>query len=108
MSSFVSAISNGATSVAVNSKIVIFPSNTGELFALNLSTGSLLWNTNLVMEGALSGTLELTDIDSGPVIHNDLIFAGSLSGVFAAIVSLIKMISLTSPQLAGRLSRLKR
>ena len=37
------------------------------------------------MEGALSGTLELTDIDSGPVIHNDLIFAASLSGVFAAI-----------------------
>lgn len=88
VSSFVSAISNGAQSPAVNSKVVIFPGNTGELFALDLSTGSLLWNSNLVIEGSLSGTLELNDIDSGPVIHNDLIFAASLSGIFVAVDTL--------------------
>ena len=73
VSSFVTAISNGGTSPAVNGQVVIFPSNTGELFALNFITGSVIWNSNLVVEGSLSGTLELTDIDSGPVIHNDLI-----------------------------------
>ena len=83
--SFVSAISNGGTSPAINEKVVIFPSNTGELISLNKSTGTLIWNTNLVIEGVISGALELTDIDSGPVIHNDLIFASSMSGVFAAI-----------------------
>ena len=88
VSSFVTAISNGGTSPAINSQAVIFPSNTGELFALNLNTGSVIWNSNLVIEGSLSGTLDLTDIDSGPVIHNDLIFAGSLTGVFAAIDSI--------------------
>jgi len=85
VSSFVSAISNGGTSVGINDKVVIFPSNTGEIFALDINTGSLIWSSNLVVEGALSGTLDLTDIDSGPVIHNDLIFAASLSGVFAAV-----------------------
>jgi len=85
ISSFVSAISNGGTSAAINNKVVIFPSNTGELIALDLKTGSLIWSSNLVVEGSLSGSLELTDIDSGPVIHNDLIFAASLSGVFVAV-----------------------
>ena len=88
VSSFVTAISNGGTAPAINSQAVIFPSNTGELFALNLNTGSVIWNSNLVIEGSLSGTLDLTDIDSGPVIHNDLIFASSLTGVFAAIDSI--------------------
>lgn len=88
VSSLVSAISNGGTSPAITSKVVIFPGNTGELFALDLNTGSLIWNSNLVVEGSLSGTLELNDIDSGPVIHNDLIFAASLSGIFAAIDTL--------------------
>ena len=83
--SFVSAISNGGTSPAINEKVVIFPSNTGELISLNKSTGAVIWNTNLVIEGVISGALELTDIDSGPVMHNDLIFASSMSGVFAAI-----------------------
>ena len=83
--SFVSAISNGGTSPAINEKVVIFPSNTGELISLNKSTGTVIWNTNLVIEGVISGALELTDIDSGPVIHNDLIFASSMSGVFAAV-----------------------
>ena len=48
-------------------------------------TGSVLWNSSLVIEGSISGTLELTDIDSGPVIHDGLIYASSLSGKFAVI-----------------------
>ena len=78
--SHVSAISNGSSAPAVTSDTVIFPSNTGEILALDALTGSLLWNSSLVIEGSISGTLELTDIDSGPVIY-----ASSLSGKFAVI-----------------------
>ena len=83
--SHVSAISNGSSSPAVTNDTVIFPSNTGEILALDALTGSVLWNSSLVIEGSISGTLELTDIDSGPVIHDGLIYASSLSGKFAVI-----------------------
>ena len=42
--SHVSAISNGSSSPAVTSDTVIFPSNTGEILALDALTISLLWN----------------------------------------------------------------
>ncbi|MDB9761927.1 PQQ-like beta-propeller repeat protein [Alphaproteobacteria bacterium] len=83
----VSAVANGAASPIVDSNLVIFPSNTGELIALDAVTGSLLWSTNLVVNGAISGTLELTDIDSGPVMYKGLIYASSLSGKFAVLDS---------------------
>ena len=83
--SLVSAISNGSSSPAVYNNLVIFPSNTGEIVALDALTGSLLWTSSLVIEGAISGTLELTDIDSGPVINGGLIYSSSLSGKFAVI-----------------------
>ena len=86
--SLVSAVANGAASPIVDSNLVIFPSNTGELIALDATTGSLLWSTNLVIDGAISGTIELTDIDSGPVMHKGLIYSSSLSGKFAVLDSI--------------------
>jgi len=86
--SIVSAIANGASSPIVDSNLVIFPSNTGELIALDSGTGSLIWSTSLVIEGAISGTLELTDIDAGPVMHKGLLYSSSLSGKFAVIDSI--------------------
>jgi len=86
--SLVSAIANGAASPIMDANIVVFPSNTGELIALDAATGSLIWSSNLVVEGSISGTLELTDIDSGPVMHKGLIYASSLSGKFAVIDSI--------------------
>ena len=86
--SLVSAVANGAASPIVDSNLVIFPSNTGELIALDATTGSLLWSTNLVVDGAISGTLELTDIDSGPVMYKGLIYSSSLSGKFAVLDSI--------------------
>lgn len=83
--SHVSAVSNGSTSPAVTDSLVIFPSNTGEIVALDAITGSLLWSSSLVIEGAISGSLELTDIDSGPVINKGLIYSSSLSGKFAVL-----------------------
>ena len=83
--SHVSAISNGSSSPAIYNNLVIFPSNTGEIVALDALTGALLWTSSLVIEGAISGSLELTDIDSGPVIHGGLIFTSSLSGKFVVI-----------------------
>ena len=83
--SHVSAISNGSSSPAIYNNLVIFPSNTGEIVALDSLTGSLLWTSSLVIEGAISGSLELTDIDSGPVINEGLIYSSSLSGKFAVI-----------------------
>ncbi len=85
--SIVSAIANGAASPVVDSNLVILPSNTGELLALDPITGSLLWSTSLVIEGKIFGSLELTDIDAGPVMHKGLIYSSSLSGKFAVIDS---------------------
>ena len=86
--SLVSAIANGAASPIADSNIVVFPSNTGELMALDATTGALVWSTNLVVEGSISGTLEFTDIDSGPVMHKGLIYSSSLSGKFAVVDSI--------------------
>ena len=51
-------------------------------------TGSLIWSTSLVIEGSISGSLDLTDIDSGPVMHKGLIYSSSLSGKFSVIDSI--------------------
>jgi outer membrane protein assembly factor BamB len=83
--SHVSAISNGNSSLTVTDDLVIFPSNTGEIVALDALTGSLIWNSSLVIEGAISGSIELTDIDSGPVVNSGLIYSSSLSGKFAVL-----------------------
>ena len=80
-----SAILNGASSSAVEGNIAIFPSNTGELFAFNKNMGTLIWQTELSLHGGISTTKNLNDIDSGPVIDDNLIFAGTYEGRFGAV-----------------------
>ena len=80
-----SAILNGASASAVEGNIVIFPSNTGELYAFNKNMGTLIWQTELSLHGGISTTKNLNDIDSGPVIDDNLIFAGTYEGRFGAV-----------------------
>ena len=83
--SYEPAVLNGASSVAIGDNITIFPSNSGELIAFNKDMGSLIWNTELLMYGGISTSRDLNDIDSGPVIDNNLIFAGTFKGRFGAM-----------------------
>ena len=77
-----SAILNGASASAVEGNIAIFPSNTGELYAFNKNMGTIIWQTELSLHGGISTTKNLNDIDSGPVIDDNLIFAGTYEGPF--------------------------
>lgn len=83
--SYEPAILNGASSPAVDDNIVVFPSNSGELIAFNKNLGSIVWTTELSIIGSGSIDKDLNDIDSGPVIDNNLIFAGTVKGRFGAL-----------------------
>jgi len=83
--SYEPAILNGASSPAVDDNIVVFPSNSGELIAFNKNLGSIVWTTELSTIGSGSIDKDLNDIDSGPVIDNNLIFAGTVRGRFGAL-----------------------
>jgi len=83
--SYESAILNGASSSAVEGNIAVFPSNTGELFAFNKNMGTLIWQAELSLLGGISASKNLNDIDSGPVIDDNLIFAGTYEGRFGAV-----------------------
>ena len=83
--SYEPAILNGASSPAVDDNIVVFPSNSGELIAFNKNLGSMVWTTELSIIGSGSIDKDLNDIDSGPVIDNNLIFAGTVRGRFVAL-----------------------
>jgi outer membrane protein assembly factor BamB len=74
-----------ATSPAVLGSIVIAPFSSGELFALRIENGTVLWSDSLTRTGNLTSLSELNDIAGRPVIDSDRVFAISHSGRFVSI-----------------------
>lgn len=74
-----------ATSAAVSGSIVIVPYSSGELFALRVENGNVLWSDSLTRTGSLSSLTELNDIAGRPVIDRGRVYAVSHSGRMVAI-----------------------
>jgi outer membrane protein assembly factor BamB len=74
-----------STSAAVASSIVIVPYTSGELYAIDVTTGRMLWNDMLSRNGTVTALSELDDIAGRPVIDRDMVFAISHSGIMVAI-----------------------
>jgi outer membrane protein assembly factor BamB len=75
----------GGASPAVEGEVVVVPYTSGELFALRVENGRVLWNDNLATARSLGALSTLADIRGLPVIDRDRVFAVSHSGRMVSI-----------------------
>jgi len=73
-----------APSPAVIDETVIAPFSSGELVALRVQNGGVLWQDALSSAGQLTPLASLNDISSGPVIADGYVVATAQSGVISA------------------------
>lgn len=95
-----------APAVTENALVAAFAS--GELVALSPANGNDLWTQSLSRSNRNNALSEIRDIAGHPLISRDAVFAGSHSGVFAAVDLrtgggkwVLPVASITSPWAAG-------
>jgi len=74
-----------ASTPAVSDDVVVAPFSSGELVALRAANGTQQWSDTLSLTSRLNALSEIRDISGRPVIYRGDVFAGSHSGVVAAI-----------------------
>lgn len=65
----------GGTSPAVDGNVVVVPYSSGELFALRIDNGSVLWQEQLATMRRTEGAATLTDIRARPIIDRGRVYA---------------------------------
>jgi len=75
----------GAPSAAVGGGLVVVPYSSGELFALRLENGSMVWSDQLIRTRRLAPLSSLSEIRGSPVIDRGMVLAVSFSGRVAAV-----------------------
>ncbi len=92
----------------VSGDIIYAPFSSGELVALNASTGDPVWEQVLAQSSRTNALSQIRDISGRPVLYNDTVFAASHSGMFAAMNSRtgdqrwqLSTDSINSPWVAG-------
>ena len=75
----------GAPSPAVGGGLVVVPYSSGELFALRLENGRMVWGDQLIRARRLAPLSTMSEIRGSPVIDRDMVLAISFSGRIAAI-----------------------
>lgn len=75
----------GAPSAAVGGGLVVVPYSSGELFALRLENGRVVWGDQLIRTRRLASLSSLSEIRGSPVIDRGMVLAISFSGRIAAI-----------------------
>ena len=75
----------GSASPAANGEIVVVAYTSGELFALRVENGRVLWSENLASARSLDAMTAMADIHGRPVIDRGRVFAVSHSGRMLAI-----------------------
>lgn len=73
-----------APSPAVIDDVVIAPFASGELVALRVQNGGVLWQDALSSSGRLTPLSSLNDIAAGPVVADGYVIASAQSGVMSA------------------------
>ena len=75
----------GGASPAEDSGIVVVPYTSGELFALRVDTGRIIWQENLASIRRTDAVASLAHIRGRPIIDRGRVIAISHAGVMAAI-----------------------
>jgi outer membrane protein assembly factor BamB len=75
----------GGASPAVSAGAVIAPYSSGEVYALRVENGRVIWSDNLTASRRLDALSSLADIRGMPVIDRGLVYAISHSGRMVAI-----------------------
>jgi len=75
----------GSPSPAVADNVVVVPYTSGELFALRVENGRVLWSDQLIRSVRLTPLSALSEIRGGPVIDRDMVTAISHSGRLVAV-----------------------
>ncbi|MFW5661544.1 MAG: PQQ-binding-like beta-propeller repeat protein [Oceanicaulis sp.] len=73
-----------APSPAVLGEVVIAPFTSGEIVALRVQTGGVLWSDSLTRTGGLTPLSSINDIAASPVVIGERVYAMSHSGILAA------------------------
>jgi len=75
----------GGASPAADGEVVVVAYNSGELFALRVENGHVVWSDNLALQRGPSAVAALADIHGRPVIDRDRVVAVSHSGRMVSI-----------------------
>ena len=75
----------GAASPAVDGDVVVAPYSSGELVALRVENGRILWTDSLTRTGRSTALAELNDINGSPIIDRDMVIAVGHAGRMIAI-----------------------
>lgn len=75
----------GTAAVAVSKNIAVVPYSSGEIYAMRVENGRVVWSDSLIFQGRLGADTPLSDIDASPVIVDNTVYAGSNSGRLVAI-----------------------
>jgi len=75
----------GAASPAVDKDLVIVTLSSGDIIALRVQNGSVVWSDNLSSPFRLGGISGLSDIRGLPIIDNDVVIAISYGGKMMAL-----------------------
>ncbi len=75
----------GGASPAVSGDIVVAPFSSGDVIALRVDNGRVLWTDNLSISSRFDALSTLADIRGRPIIDHDRVFAVSHSGLTVSI-----------------------
>ena len=98
----------GAASPAVDGGVVVAPFSSGELVALRVENGRILWADSLTRSGRATALAELNDINGSPVIDRDVVIVAGHAGRMVAIdlrsgarIWEQELVSIETPWVAG-------
>ncbi|WP_245531390.1 outer membrane protein assembly factor BamB family protein [Asticcacaulis biprosthecium] len=74
-----------SASPVVSGDMVIAPFSSGELVALSTSTGDPVWEQTLAQSARTNALSQIRDIAGRPALYDNMVYAASHSGVFAAM-----------------------
>jgi outer membrane protein assembly factor BamB len=74
-----------ASSAVVSGDVVVAPFASGEVVAMRVPNGAVLWSDTLSFTNRNNALSEIRDIPGRPVVYRGDVFAGSHSGMFGSI-----------------------
>ena len=75
----------GSASPVVSGNLVIAPYSSGQLNALNINTGEVVWQLSLIKSTGNSTMLYLNDIDMTPIINQGILYVSNYAGTMFAV-----------------------
>jgi len=75
----------GTSTPVIHGNYIIAGFDAGRLLAVDLASGKALWETRIAVGSGRSELERMVDIDSDPVIQNDIIYVSTFQGRLAAV-----------------------